>query len=175
MMTETVVTVEHTTTRNVTHQAGTKPEGALSWLRFNIDYFKTTPGILKLLQLFFGIICMSCASPALTSATHWFLFVAVTSFIATLIWVFVYLLGIREVLQLPINWLLTELVNTGIITVLYTIAFIVQLAKWSGLAGSFVASNITAGVFGIFNALAYAAGVYFLHLEWKSSGGASTN
>jgi len=50
---------------------------------------------------------MACASPALIGATHWFLFVAVTSFIATLLWCFVYLLGIREVLNLPINWILT--------------------------------------------------------------------
>nr|CAD7435059.1 unnamed protein product [Timema monikensis] len=56
----------------------------------------------------FGIVCMACASPAILSGTHWFLFVVVTSFIATLIWVFVYLLGIREALKLPINWILTE-------------------------------------------------------------------
>nr|CAD7264985.1 unnamed protein product [Timema shepardi] len=55
----------------------------------------------------FGIVCMACASPAILSGTHWFLFVVVTSFIATLIWVFVYLLGIREALKLPINWILT--------------------------------------------------------------------
>ena len=54
-----------------------------------------------------GILCMALASPAILSGTHWFLFVAVTSFIATLLWVFVYLLGIREVLNLPINWILT--------------------------------------------------------------------
>lgn len=54
-----------------------------------------------------GIICMACASPALLTGTHWFLFVAVLSFIATLIWVFIYLLSIKEALTLPINWLLT--------------------------------------------------------------------
>lgn len=54
-----------------------------------------------------GILCMSLASPAFTSGTHWFLFVVVSAFIATLIWIFVYLLGIREALRLPINWILT--------------------------------------------------------------------
>lgn len=54
-----------------------------------------------------GILCMALASPALVGGTHWFLFVAVTSFIATVLWSFVYLLGIREVLNLPINWVLT--------------------------------------------------------------------
>lgn len=54
-----------------------------------------------------GIICMICASPAYAPATHWFLFVIVTAFIATLLWCFIYLLSIREALKLPINWILT--------------------------------------------------------------------
>lgn len=50
---------------------------------------------------------MSCASPALVSGSHWFLFVAVTAFIATLLWSFTYLLSLREALKLPINWIAT--------------------------------------------------------------------
>lgn len=50
---------------------------------------------------------MACASPAYLSGTHWFLFVAVISFIATIIWIFIYLLSVREALKLPINWILT--------------------------------------------------------------------
>lgn len=50
---------------------------------------------------------MICASPAYAPATHWFLFVIVTAFIATLLWCFIYLLSIREALKLPINWILT--------------------------------------------------------------------
>jgi hypothetical protein len=50
---------------------------------------------------------MACASPAYFSGTHWFLFVAVISFIATVIWIFIYLLSVREALKLPINWILT--------------------------------------------------------------------
>lgn len=113
---------------------------------------------------------MACASPALLTGTHWFLFVTVMSFIATLIWVFIYLLSIREALTLPINWILTEVVNTGIITVLYFTAFIVQLTIWSpGYSNYYRAPNIAAGVFGLFNALAYGAGTYLLYTEWKSS------
>jgi hypothetical protein len=50
---------------------------------------------------------MACASPAWLAGTHWFLFVAVVSFIATLIWIFIYFLSVREALKLPINWILT--------------------------------------------------------------------
>lgn len=116
---------------------------------------------------------MSCASPALVSGSHWFLFVAVTAFIATLLWSFTYLLSIREALKLPINWIATvskqlnsnfhfvnatsphtykasvqlqELLNTGIFTFLYLIAFVVQLSVWTSLIGSAVSRNIAAGV-----------------------------
>lgn len=54
-----------------------------------------------------GIICMSLASPALITSTHWFLFIVVTAFIATLLWCAIYFLGIREVLNLSVNWILT--------------------------------------------------------------------
>lgn len=86
---------------------GQNPGGSLQWLQFNIAYFLGPPGFLKLVQVLFGIICMACASPARMDGTHWFLFVAVTAFIATLVWVFLYLLSIREALKLPIDWTLT--------------------------------------------------------------------
>lgn len=89
---------------------------------------------------------MALASPAHIASTHWFLFVAVTSFIATLLWTFVYLLGIREVLNIGLNWILTEFLNTGISTLLYFIAFIVQLAGWSPLTLAGRGANIAAGV-----------------------------
>uniref|UniRef100_A0A1Q3FZF5 Putative member of chemokine-like factor super family n=3 Tax=Culex tarsalis TaxID=7177 RepID=A0A1Q3FZF5_CULTA len=174
MMTETVVTVDQSQAApppsSATGQAQAKPDNSLNWIKFNVHYFTSIPGILKLVQLVFGIICMACASPALLGGTHWFLFVVVTSFIATVLWSFVYLLGIREVLNLPINWILTELLNTGIATVLYFIAFIVQLASWSNIIGYGRSANIAAGVFGLFNFLAYSAGTYFLYVEHKSSG-----
>lgn len=164
MAPETVVTVD---SNKASPQQG--QQGQLEWIKININYFKTLPGILKLAELVLGIICMACASPALIGATHFFLFVAVTAFIATLLWIFVYLLSVREALKLPIQWVLTELLNHGIFAVLYLIATIVQLAGWSGLGGHFVAANITAGVFGLFNTIAYAASSYFSYLEHKSS------
>lgn len=176
MMSETVVTMDgssNNASNNPRQVPTVKTEpgqpSPLAGIRLNVLYFKTIPGIIKLVQLALGIICMACASPALVGATHWFLFVAVTSFIATLVWCFIYLLSIREALKLPINWILSELLNTGISAALYMIAFIAQLSVWSAFTGAYVSANIAAGVFGIFNTLAYAAGAYFLYVEWKSS------
>lgn len=65
---------------------------------------------------------MSLASPASLASTHWFLFVVVTAFIATLLWVAVYFLGVREVLNLAVNWILTvnaySLINQFLINVM---------------------------------------------------------
>lgn len=174
MMSETVVTMDgssNNTSNNQRQVPTVKTEpgqpNPLASIRLNAAYFKTIPGILKLAQLGLGIICMACASPAYIGATHWFLFVAVTSFISTLIWCAVYFLSLREVLKVPINWILTELLNTSIKAVLYMIAFIAQLSAWTAYRTS--SSNIAAGIFGIFNTIAYAAGAYFLYIEWKNT------
>lgn len=49
MMTETVVNVEGAPNNN----AANKPSsgGQLSWLRINIEYFKTAPGLVKIAQI----------------------------------------------------------------------------------------------------------------------------
>lgn len=164
-MTETTVTV---TTND--SSAPNKQPGALSWIQLNYDYFKSIPGILKIVQAILGILCMAFASPAMLAGTHWFLFVVVTSFIATLIWISIYFLSIREALTLPINWILTEFLNTSVMTILYMTAFIIQLYTWSPNYPPHVRdSNIIAGVIGIINTIAYAAGSYFLWVEWKTS------
>ncbi|KAL4141727.1 hypothetical protein QTP88_004310 [Uroleucon formosanum] len=128
-------------------------------------------GVLQIL----GIVCLAFASPARLSGTNWFLFVVIISFIATAIWSFVYLLSIREAINFPINWVLTEFFNTLLLTVLYTVAFIVQLLTWSKPYQSYYKNtNITAGVFGIINAAMYGTGVYLIFNDWKNSKTAST-
>ncbi|KAJ8959807.1 hypothetical protein NQ318_011539, partial [Aromia moschata] len=114
-----------------------------------------------------GILCMALASPAYLGGVHFFLFVATTSFIATIIWIFIYLLGVREALTLPIHWILTELVNTGICALFYIIAFIVQLI--SSISYTHHGTYIAAAVFGFFNAAAYSFATYLLNVEYKSS------
>lgn len=47
---------------------------------------------------------MALASPPLTSATSFFMFVIVVSFIITILLIFAYFLGIREALNVSVNW-----------------------------------------------------------------------
>lgn len=66
---------------------------------------------------------MALASPAYLGGTHWFLFAATVSFISTIVWSFVYLLGIREALNLPIDWWLSVSKNNGMFVMGNTIEF----------------------------------------------------
>ncbi|KAF2900760.1 hypothetical protein ILUMI_05425 [Ignelater luminosus] len=167
MMTETVVNVQDAPNSNAANKQQSERHG-LEWIKINLDYFKTVPGIIKLLQLLFGIICMSTASAYWESGTHWFIFVATVSFIGTLIWVFIYFLGIREAtVNYPINWILTELLNTAICAVCYFIAFIVQLCVWAPSPFPHKGANLAAGVFGIFQTILYGFGTYLLYIESK--------
>jgi len=152
-------------------RSGLQFGGSLSWVNINIQYFQSLPGILKILQLIIGILCMALASPARLSSTHWFLFVVVTSFILTLLLSIIYLLSIREALKININWLLIEFTYTAVYTALLVTAFITQLAAWSQVLSpvSWKNYNIAAGVFGLFDAVAYGAGTFLLFLEWKNS------
>lgn len=50
---------------------------------------------------------MALASPAYVNGTHFFLFAVVITFIGVVLWSFAYFLGIKDVLNLPINWTLS--------------------------------------------------------------------
>lgn len=52
-----------------------------------------------------GIICMALASPSHASATSFFLFAVVISFIFTILVLAAYFLGIREALNVAVNWI----------------------------------------------------------------------
>ncbi|XP_037085205.1 uncharacterized protein LOC119105791 isoform X1 [Pollicipes pollicipes] len=148
------------------------PPAGGSGIRFNAEHFKTTPGIIKIVEVAIGILCLILASPSYFSGTGFFLFAVVISFLSTMVWIFIYLFSIREALpQIPIQWVLTELINTSILTILYAVGVITQLTAWATKGRIFTTfgANIAAGVFGLFNTLVYAAGAYLLFLEYRQS------
>lgn len=176
----TVQTTQKTETRTnagITVTTKTESTGILDNLRFNPWYFKTIPGIIKLVQLVIGIICMGCGSPVRINYAHFFMFVVVICFLITFLLCFAFLITLKDITsRLP--WLEGELIYTGSATLLYFIAAIVELAmtvkqnsyiynilKIIGVYDSYIA----AGVFALFNTIAYGAGAYFLFEEWRSS------
>lgn len=50
-MTETVVTVQPTNGVHAAAHQQQAPGDGLAWLQFNLQYFATIPGIIKLVQL----------------------------------------------------------------------------------------------------------------------------
>ncbi|XP_045519665.1 uncharacterized protein LOC123711224 [Pieris brassicae] len=162
MAPETVVTVDGS--NKPANQAASPQQqqgGALDWIKIDVEYFKSTPGLLKVIELIVGIICMSLGTPYSSS---WYVFVAVTAFITTLMWSFVYLLSVKDALKIPINWVLSELISTAIETLFYLIAFIVMFTSIYGTYGR----NVAAAVFGIFNTLAYGYSSYLLYNEHRN-------
>lgn len=172
------------TTVTVTTDQGATP-GSIE-IRLNIGYFKTTPGWIKIIQLVIGIVCMACGAPANVlrgvdnfglGHNHFFLFVVVTTFIISLIWVFFYLLQIRDYIKvkLPFTFMKLEIIFTILATIFYFIAFIVILSGYgwcttSNTRGSSLCdAKVTAGVFGIFNTIAYGIGAYLLFRDFNST------
>jgi len=151
--------VHHTTTTTT----NTSPAVTLDWVKFDFNYFKSIPGILKLLQFVFGIFCMGLAAPARSGGTHFFLFVVTTTFLVTAFWICVYFLCIREALTLRIPWLLLEFYYTLGSTVFYFIAMIVQFAV------AYYGSDTAGAVFGLFNTITYGVGAFFLFRDWRES------
>ncbi|KAG5678290.1 hypothetical protein PVAND_007977 [Polypedilum vanderplanki] len=167
-MSETVISLNQSSS----HRAGSTNNydaADLRWIQFNFNYFKHTDGVLKLAQLILAIICMILASPAFLSGTHFFLFAIVLTFICTILWSVAHFLGIRDVLNLPINWSLSEFVNFFIASTLLFLASIVQLITWFGRSERVTGRNIAAGFVGIIDMIAYALSAYFLYLQYKFS------
>lgn len=153
-------------------QAPTSDEPGVTYVQLRPGYFTTLGGILKLVEILIGVICMACASPAYRPGSSWFLFVVVICFIISLTWIFVYLLGLIQNLKIGISWLSLEFAYNVVATVLYFTAFIVQLSVWSGSDKTFKitfeyfkSSNLAAGCFGLFNTVAYGVATFLLYKE----------
>jgi len=177
------------TTVTVTTQSGLAPQDTQPMeIRLNIGYFKSFQGIIKIVQLVLGIICMACAAPAQTISTpdyfglghnHFFLFIVVTTFIITLIWTFFYLLQVKDTIKvkLPFTFMWMEVIFTLLATVFYIVAWIVLLSGfgWCTTSHNTTPHNticdarVAAGVFGIFNSIAYGLGTYLTYQEYNNT------
>lgn len=175
------------TTVTVTTQSGLAPQDqAPMEIRLNIGYFKSYQGIVKLVQLVLGIICMACAAPAQTIESityyglghnHFFLFIIVTTFIITLIWTFFYLLQVKDSIKvkLPFTFMKLEVMFTLVATIFYVVAWITILSGFGWCTTSHSRSSnicdarVAAGVFGIFNSIAYGLGTYLTYKEYSNT------
>ncbi|GAB0089008.1 uncharacterized protein DMENIID0001_034790 [Sergentomyia squamirostris] len=142
-------------------------------VQINARYFVSLRGILKLIQLILGIICMALIIPVIANATYFFLVAVIISLVITVVWCFIYLLEVKELHSSTVKWTLTELVTTCFAAIMYFVAFIVHFDAWGpvvnyfGFSFPYASRNITAGVFGILNFLAYLAGTFYLVVDYR--------
>merc|ERR1712130_326766 len=124
------------TTVTVTTQSGLAPQDSQPMeIRLNIGYFKSFQGIIKIVQLVLGIICMACAAPAQTISVpdyfglghnHFFLLIVVLS---------------------GFGWCTTS----------------------HRISSTICDARVAAGVFGIFNSIAYGLGTYLTYQEYNNT------
>lgn len=137
------------------------------------EYFFTWGGRIKIVELILGALCMMCAAPAFFSTQHWFLLVVVLGFIGTLYFILHNLAIDAYCKGLAVNMTQVEFWYTAIITFLYFTAFTAQLADFAITAEDpdeqyWYDAQVAAGVFALFNNIAYAVGTYFIYLDWKT-------
>jgi hypothetical protein len=137
------------------------------------EYFFTWGGRIKIIELALAALCMMCSAPAYWSTQHWFLLVVVLGFLGTLYFTIHNLALEAYVKNAPVNFTQLEFWFTAITTFLYFTAFVAQLAEFAVTADDsdeqyWFDANVAAGVFALFNDIAYAVGTYFIYLDWKS-------
>jgi len=144
------------------------------------EYFFTWGGRIKIIELILGALCMMCAAPAFHPTQHWFLLVVVLGFIGTLYFTIHNLCVEPYVKNLAVNFTQVEFWFTAVITFLYFTAFISMLADFAIEAPNpdeqyWYDAQVAAGVFALFNNIAYAVGAYFIYLDWKTGPSAMNN
>jgi len=143
-------------------------------LELKYEYFPATwPGRIKLLELILACFCLMCGAPAYEETQHYFILVVVVFLLGTLFFSLYYLCLAEPLNKLPVPWLMVEFWFTALAAFFYFTAFVAMLAVFSGQEDEdyqyWIDSNITAGVFGLFNDLVYAAGAYLIYVDWKAN------
>ncbi|XP_035662383.1 plasmolipin-like [Branchiostoma floridae] len=160
-------------------QSSTLTSTARVGVSLNIDYIKSIPGILKVVELLFGLIVWACvASYVYAGGQHWVMFVAVTSWLFTLLLFIFCLLSLRDTMPVVsgFNWNLIEMVYAAVVTFCYFIAACVQ-AGTTGVGGNtFMARGhystyAAAAAFAFLVTIAYGVDLFFAFQSWRGAGG----
>lgn len=159
-------------------QGGNSLRGLASQVSSGMDtsFIRSIPAILMVAEIVFGLLHWALIASTLyvvIPAYGWVMFVAVTSWLITLILFLMILFGVQRKLS-SVPWTLVVMVYFGVVTVLYLTAFITNAASVYRIiyyghfaAGAFFAAVVT---------IAYGGSAFFAYLDWKSDGGnAATN
>ncbi|CAH1269246.1 CMTM8 [Branchiostoma lanceolatum] len=145
-----------------------QPQESIVRRFLNLGYLKTPQGICKVAELVLGLcVWIIIVVHAYSGVQVYVMFVAVASWLITLLGLLLFMCGIHEKVKF-VPWQYTELgYNTGV-TVLYLIAAILQVA-FAGSSDAYKA----AGAFAFFTTIVYGVASFFSWRQWRGdrSGG----
>ncbi|CAL1595364.1 unnamed protein product [Knipowitschia caucasica] len=173
-----VTTETSTSNAQSSQQGGNSLRGLAAQVSSGMDmsFVRSIPAILMVAEIVLGLLHWSLIASthhAVLAAYGWVMFVAVTSWLFTIILFFLILYGVQR--KLPsVPWTLVVMVYYGVVTVLYLTAFFTNAASvYNNLYyGHFAA----AAFFAVVVTILYGASAFFAYLDWRGDGGnAATN
>ncbi|CAN2389479.1 Membrane-associating domain [Pristimantis euphronides] len=129
------------------------------------DYVRSVPGVLKASQVVLALLAFICIETIMECAPceglYFFEFVSCSAFVVTGVLLLMFSLCLHE--RVPhINWILTDLVNTGLSALFFFIASVI-LASLNHRSGA----EISAAVFGFLATISYTVNTYLAFRKWK--------
>ncbi|MBN3299429.1 CKLF4 protein, partial [Amia calva] len=156
------------------YQPTTEPVHAghgLGGIRCDTGYLKSNCGLLKIAEVVLALIAFICIETIMLCSpcggVYFFEFVSCSAFVVTGVLLLIFSLNLHT--KVPhINWMLTDLVNTGVSTFFFILASIVLAAL--NHKGE---SEIAAVVFGFLVSTVYAFNTYLIVKKWRMGDGRS--
>ncbi|KAM8946491.1 CKLF-like MARVEL transmembrane domain-containing protein 4 [Pelodytes ibericus] len=138
----------------------------LRGIRCDLEYMRSLYGILKCTQVVLALLSFICIETIMECSPceglYFFEFVSCSAFVVTGVLLLMFGLGLHT--RVPhINWILTDLVNTGLSALFFFIASVI-LASLNHKSGA----EIAAAIFGFLATLSYSINTYLALRKWKS-------
>lgn len=131
----------------------------------DVDYIRSLFGVLKCSQVVLALLAFICIETIMECSPceglYFFEFVSCSAFVVTGVLLLMFSLSLHE--RVPhINWILTDLVNTGLSALFFFIASVI-LASLNHKSGA----EISAAVFGFLATISYSVNTYLAFRKWK--------
>ncbi|XP_018421959.1 PREDICTED: CKLF-like MARVEL transmembrane domain-containing protein 4 [Nanorana parkeri] len=135
-------------------------------LQCDLEYIRSLFGVLKCSQVLLAMLSFICIETIMECSPceglYFFEFVSCSAFVVTGVLLLMFSLSLHE--RVPhINWILTDLVNTGLSALFFFIASVI-LASLNHKSGA----EISAAVFGFSATLSYSVNTYLALRKWRS-------
>ncbi|CAN9498695.1 unnamed protein product [Ophioblennius macclurei] len=147
--------------------------GAANANMVDTAFIRSIPAVLMMAEMLLGLLHWSLIAsvPILLSPFGWVLFVAVTTWILTIVLFLIILFGVHK-RATSIPWALMVMVYHIVATVLYLTAFAVNAAYVDAYIPLIYLNHMAAAAFfGSMTTLAYGVSTFFSFMDWKANTG----